>query len=390
MMLTEEVRNNQYIVDRVLYNNSRLNKNTVKRVLIIYDEGLFFIGDSFIMIDRFGLVKKFFPAASIEINCLNNKYLDFYRSFAANNPHFDDVFSLDYADIPFESYDVIICIAIREEMVVEVLSKKYDPQIVHQLQCSIFSFSKMLMVPRLDFRIVFPVYQELLDFYGQFMNEPYELYISDHERKWADKWLEKNKVKKHERIIILLDSSSKEYKLLDREVYFELLSYFLSTKHTRVLIFDENDTGKEDLYSEHLSNKQMAKMIFSKRQHIRKDLCILSSSYIKMIFGPCTGLMHCASGIYNHFVKKGEPVSNVPAMITYTGKWDSQFWWGNSPLVDCLVLRNIENKKKLCVLDHLDEDEKYYLDDRLECQEYTAAMLIDFISRRFAAARLNS
>ena len=131
-------------------------------------------------------------------------------------------------------------------------------------------------------------------------------------------------------------------------------------------------------------------MIVSKRQHIRKDLCILSSSYIKMIFGPCTGLMHCASGIYNHFVKKGEPVSDVPAMITYTGKWDSQFWWGNSPLVDCLVLRNIENKKKLCVLDHLDEDEKYYLDDRLECQEYTAAMLIDFISRRFAAARLNS
>jgi hypothetical protein len=52
-------------------------------------------------------------------------------------------------------------------------------------------------------------------------------------------------------------------------------------------------------------------------------------------------------------------------------------------------LREIANEKKLCTLGSLDEDEKYYLDDRLACQEYTATMLIDFISRRLAAGGLN-
>lgn len=96
MILTEEVRSNQYILDRLLYNNSRINKDKVQRVLMIYDEGKFFIGDTCIMFDRFGLCKKFFGAASIEINCLNHHLIGFYRSFAANNPNFDNVLGLDY------------------------------------------------------------------------------------------------------------------------------------------------------------------------------------------------------------------------------------------------------------------------------------------------------
>jgi hypothetical protein len=389
MILTEEVQSNQYILDKLLANNSCLNKDKVQRVLIIYDEGLFFVGDSFIMFDRFGLCKKFFGGASIEINCLNNKYIDHYRSFAANNPNFDNVFSLDYPDIPFENYDVIICVATGEEMIIDVLSKKYDPETTDQLQCAIFSFSKLLLVPRIDFKIIFPMYEELFHFYEQYVNEPYEMYISAHERNWADNWLETNKIKKRERLFILLDStSSKEYKLLRKEVYFGLLSYLLKIKHSRILIFDENGE-KEDFYREQLSKKQMDKIIFSRRQHFRKDLCILSSNYVKLIFGPCTGLMHCASGIYNHFIKNGAPAASAPAMITYTGKWDSQFWWGSSPLVDCLVLREIANKKKLCILGSMNEDEKYYLDDRLECNEYTTKMLIDFIGRRLTTGRLN-
>jgi hypothetical protein len=140
--------------------------------------------------------------------------------------------------------------------------------------------------------------------------------------------------------------------------------------------------GKELFYREWLGEKYMSRFIFSRGLTLREDLCLISSGYTKLVFGPCTGLLHCASGIYNNFRRHGLREAALPALIVYTGPWDAQFWWGKSPLVDCLLLPRMAADKQLAVLNDLDENEQRLFNNRLDCSEYTALMLTGYIDNK--------
>jgi hypothetical protein len=79
-------------------------------------------------------------------------------------------------------------------------------------------------------------------------------------------------------------------------------------------------------------------------------------------------------------------VKDAPLMITYTGKYrndeNALVWWGNSPLVVCLLLKNICGKPQMCLLNELTEEEKVNSRNVLSCKEYTSYMLISFIDAR--------
>jgi hypothetical protein len=149
------------------------------------------------------------------------------------------------------------------------------------------------------------------------------------------------------------------------------------------LVYDAEDVGKESFYEAWLDPELFDRMIFVSNLGLRKDLAILGSSYMKLLFGPCTGLIHCASGIYNHHVHNGMCGDDVPLMITYTGCYpktegNANKWWGDSPLVNCIMLKESNNVKRIRLLKELSEEERE-LNDSLACSEYTSDMLIDFI-----------
>jgi hypothetical protein len=96
-------------------------------------------------------------------------------------------------------------------------------------------------------------------------------------------------------------------------------------------------------------------------------------------------MMHCASGIYNHFVSQGMPAGSVPLMITYTGEYTNNpagayHWWGSSPLVKCLIIRmSGGGGVETVVLNDLPEWEKTAITGALLCEAYTPEQIIQYL-----------
>ncbi|PWV44508.1 glycosyltransferase family 9 protein [Chitinophaga sp. S165] len=376
------------LLERILENNQQLQVEHVKKILIIYEEKSFFIGDTCLLFNKLRYVRSFFPNAEVDINFLNKKNMRLYRPILENSPNFDNIRDDEWSDIPFEDYDMLLCITYKELLLLNFLYEKYRHQIRNrQFHLAVFSFSESILAKEPTAEYLFPDYEALREYtVSNSSKVPCELYITNEERMWADQWLESNGMKKGERLCILMDSASEKRKLLNIDVYFDFLAGILKQPNTKVLIFDEKNIGKETFYSEWLGKEAVKNVIFSKQLPFRQDLALISSSYTKMVFGPCTGLMHCASSIYNNLFRKGMPVAEIPLLITYTGEYLGErnsinVWWGNAPLVSCLILKERDNRKEIVLLKDLNPEERKKK-DALPCREYTAGMLINLLVTR--------
>jgi hypothetical protein len=366
-----------------------IQKRHISRVLIVQEQKSFYIGDSCVWFGKLKHVKEFFRNASMDlafVNSHNHKHID---SLLKNNPSVDNVYMSNWEHISFDEYDLVLLISFNEEGALEFIHNKYGEAIAAgTFRPIIFSLSQLVMAPVEQGRYVFPVCPGLKEFADPL---PGELYLSQEEQEWGDEWLHRHGLQHGERLFVLLDSTSRNQKLLKMNVYFEFLSFILNQKNIKCLVFDEQNMGKEEFYSAWLGPRLMQKMIFSKGLKLRQDLCLIGSSHTGMVFGPCTGLMHCASSIFNNYVSNGMPVEEAPLMVVYTGQYigselNAQKWWGQSPLVSCLMIKQKINRQELLLLGSLSETKKQ-LNDSLPCTEFTAEMLINFVNSRLKTRR---
>lgn len=372
------------------YSNSTASRGTGK-TLVLYEERVFYIGDNCIKLDKIGLCKTFFNSQVLDIN-FRSAYFPAYKAILEQHPYFDGVMALPYDEIEFSSYDQIVVISYEEERLLLYLQNRYaDLFEKNEFYTKIYSASRYIIDPENDEDIVFPQNQEMSDYVlVEHKNKPTELLITDEERSWANNWLRENGLRENDRLIVMLDSTSRRDKLVKIDTYFTILEHLMAD-NTKVLVFDEK-SAKEPFYRAYLNDDALFdKMIFSKGQTLRRDLSLLASDYIELILGPCTGLMHCASGIFNCDVARGKPLDKVPLIVTYTGKYFTKTnfrandWWGTSPLVNCLILQETDGQKEMKLLKHCTEEEKNNNDNKLVCEEYTAEMIIGFIENEMAA-----
>ncbi|NSL91001.1 hypothetical protein ECE50_029520 [Chitinophaga sp. Mgbs1] len=360
--------------------------NDLRKVLVLYEEKTTLLGDSCIKSDKFRYFKSFLQAEEIHINFTNRQNQKFYEGLLQNNPYLQSVTSLPWEAIPFHEFDAVICIAYNEDRFLEFLHQRYGEAIAAgRMKLPVFSMSRHILRPEEDGVYIFPENAALFEY----MKTPRlgELYISKEERAWADQWLESQGMEKDEQLFIMLDSSAVRSKLLPMDVFFDLLKQVLQADRIKVLIFDEQGIGKEAFYREWLGDDAMKKLIFSSRLTLRQDLCLIGSGYTRTVFGPCTGLMHCASGIFNHYLANGMDPAKKPLLLVYTGwygkeRYDINLWWENAPLVNCLLLKERNNIREIVLLSELNAAEKQ-AEDNLPCTDYTAEMLKGFLAERF-------
>ena len=381
------MENNNLLLQHILACNEKCEKENVKNILILYDERVCFIGDSCMRFDMLEIFKSFFKNARVQLNWQNVTYNDIYFAILKNNPYIDEMSNHDWQDINFRLFDVIICINYKESYLLEILTNRYESSInYNHCKTAIFSMSSLaLNLTNKSVTTVFPNHNELTEFVNQYPHTP-QVYISNEEKEWANQTLKMYGLEEDEQLVILLDSSSSRAKLLKMDVYFKVLEHILSMNKTKILIFDEKGLGKKLLYKEWLTKEQAGKIIFTTNLNLRQALCIMSSNYTKLILGPCTGLLHCASGIYNTFVRNSMKTDDVPVMITYTGKYEREddnanLWWGTSPLVNCLILRKTATGKEVKMLSELSDQEKQESKNILPCSEYTSAIIIDYLKK---------
>lgn len=373
------------ILDNIYYSNNTLQKDKAKKVLIIYDEKVLFIGDTCIKFGMMGLFKSFFPNALIDINWRNSKFSEVYEALLQGNPFVNRMTNQDSSSIDFSYYDVVLIISFDEEHLLNLLDQNYQ-LLTNRFPWSTAFFSLSGIGLNLTTRKVelcFPEYTELMQFAHQYPHRP-QLFISEAERQWGTEWLEAHGVRRGEKLFIISDSCSSPFKLASTETYCELITFLSEIEDTRILLYDENLIGKDFFYSQRLSSKTLSKMIFAKALGLRRDLRLLASPYTKLVLGPCTGLLHCASGIYNELVKNSIHQDNVPQLITYTGTYEgdwnnAQLWWASSPLVQCLLLKKKVENKEIVLLHELSEKEKISKENLLSSQEYTSGLFINYL-----------
>lgn len=371
---------------KILANNNRLDPADVKNVLILYEEEKIFIGDTLLRFDQLRICKLFFRNAAIDLSTEKEKNAGIYNSLLKGNPVVRKSVCQPWSAIEFNGYDVVIAITYEEKRLMKLLQDKYA---VEGFRSCVFSSTVPVLITRTDDSIVFPMYPELSEFAEEHMGkEPPRIYLSQDDRESAGKWLREKGLQPGEELYVILDSTTTRDKMLTITEYEKLLGYLLQKPDARLLIFDEKKIGKAAFYTEWLGKDKASRIIFSEGLSFRDDLALLSASQVKLILGPCTGLLHCAAAIYTHFLDKGMPPGAVPLMITYTGRYQDDYrkenktafyWWGNSPLVSCLVLKEKEGIPVVSLLQELSSREQMRTDDLLKCTSYTAGMITKFI-----------
>ncbi len=381
------MKDTRITLKKIIYNNAYLGKEHVKRILILYEERVSHLGDFYINANKLRIINSFFSYANIEVIFKYKEDEKIYNSLLKNIPYLNTYYSLSREQIELKKYQVVFCISRDEEGLLKFLHERYGNEINNdRCRLSVFSISNLFVRPGENCQFIFPFYRDL----GKnehVLKLPGEVYLDEEERKWGEDWLLANGLKENEQLYVLLDAASRKDKLLNLAVYFEYVTHLLSRENVRILNFDEKDLGKEEFYREWLPHEQVDKIIFSKGLGLREALCIIGARYTRLVFGPCTGLMHCASGIYNNYVRNGMDVTNVPLLITYTGYYypeegNAYSFWGSSPLVNCLLLNNKNGKPELITLSDVSDEEKKKKNS-LPCNEYSADMLIGFTDSLF-------
>jgi len=375
-------------LSRILHNCRNLSPESVKNILIIYDERAGYLGDFCMRFDKVRYMKQFFTNASIRLNYAFTKDRNFINSLFCHDPYLDSISHSSWDEIDFNAYEVVLIASNYQLKLLTYLQARYrNMAISGQFRTAVYSASEMVLLHTLAQDFKFPVCERLQDFIWRIPNKTGEICVTEDEQEWAGRWLEAQGLQPHERLVIFLDSTSYEQKLVDAGVYFDIVGNMLSRKDIRVLVFDESGIGKEQYYREKLGDKKMKRMIFSSGQTLRQDLSIIASRYTCVVFGPCSGLLHCASSIYNYYVNNGiRSRFAVPSLIVYTGQYpgsmvNAHTWWGMSPLVDALLLREVKKKKTLVLLSSLEGDEKN-TKDVLPSKDYPAQLIIDFIDKK--------
>ncbi len=381
-----QTENQRQTLKRILHNNKQLNIAGVKQVLILHEEELTNIGDWVLRFDHLKYLRGFLPNAGITINFTAQDANGLANALLKNNPHLHAVTAMKWQEIDFEQFDFIVSVSYDEPAILAYLDERYGSAIrSSQFNICVFTMSHYMIKQKEGIKPIFAISTEL-SIYADKMKTPVELFMNREEQQRADAWLREKGLKENEQLFIILDSTTSRDKMLSIPVYFEWLMNLLKRENVKVLNYDEMSIGKEKFYSEILGSKLMEKIIFSKGLPLRQAICLLGSRQTKLVFGPCTGLMHCASGIYNNFVSNGLDKSTAPVLITYTGKYSPDegnvyLWWNNAPLMNVLVLRNRNNSKTMLLMDNLNDVEKV-TNDELPCAEYTAQILTAFVNQR--------
>ncbi len=372
-------------LNQIIQNNKKLIKRDDFNVLLLDMGKMYFIGDCCFRFNKIKYIENVIGNCNLTLCYSNpsNKWL--YQAILKNHPFISKIKNKQWDEIDFESYDIIVIISNDEESFWDYFRNRYRHLFkLDTFKIMIFSISKLTLKESDVEHTVFPTIPGLEN--GMDDLGPGELYIDKNEVGFANKWLKLQGLKPDEKLFIIVDSASERRKLLKINVYFEILSQLLSRPKIKLLVFDERNIGKDQFYRAWLGDELVSRIIFSKGFSLRANLALISSDNIALIFGPCTGIMHCASSIYNNFTANNSTSYKPPLMVVYTGKpgkgnKNSDYWWGTSPLIDCLLLRKQGMKKQIISLDKIAKKDRSDI-VKLSCTEYSSKQILEYLDSK--------
>jgi hypothetical protein len=364
----------------ILHNLAALSKTSNKKqysnVLILDDyKRNFFIGDSTFW---FRCIRKVLQCcttdAKITISCKDSTKCAILDTLYAPTGNGKLLFSdNNWEQTDYSAYDLIL--------VETDLMPKFLRHIKPYYSADLTATSVYTMTPFINSPASNIICLSSLDFFNYHVcpetAETNEIVITDLERIEALRWLDCNHVSPNDNLVIILNGSSADQKVIQPEVLVGFIHWLILEKNTKVLLFDTE-------IRKALSSSCAGRVLFAEQLGIRKDLAILTSERTSAVIGPCTGMFHLANGVFTYLINRQRvDPHKVPLMLVYTGKqdFDDEYtpwrWWKDS-LIDCAILvKNDAGKHTLIPLEQCPADYRIFREISVSPREITCDLLID-------------
>ncbi len=332
----------QFIKKQLLKNylkkqSKKFNREKMNSVLIFFDFETFFVGGALRHTSQFRLLQQFFPNAEIHFTSSDSRVVE----LALNSPELRSLELKQYKEVPYDEYDCVVFLSERETEIANHIVSKYYKLFSRKIDTIMFSISSFSYAE--DVKVFFPV---LLELVGMKFDQDIRLdchknkvHLSKEEIDWANTYLAEKGVKKDDMLVIINDSSALDGKVIKEGEFINLIKLILEKQDTKILIYDVKNVGKRSHFKEYLNEEMLDRILFVAETSLREDISLMAGNNVKAIIGPCTGMMHCASGIYN--VSKDK---KAPLILVYKGNFEdmgsaygTNYWWGKNDLVDCVL-----------------------------------------------------
>lgn len=393
-------------VERIISLNAELLSKEHKNLLFLDDQrSESYIGDICIWMHLMeSQFIKWFEGARITINWqsksnyeiandVTQQALD--RNVSFTNEHWDD--------IDFNQYDLVLCNNyIAGKLLFYVNNNRLDKTSVYYYGSAYYGDEQQTASSRWDFKCYLGskmanrnLLEESLTFVRQVRYyRGVELVISDEERGWADQWLRDKGVLEYEKVIVLPDAASRSEKYLNFEEYVKVVQTFTDHPDRKVLLFDENRSGKQLRLRQALGDERMQQVIVAEGTSLRETMRLLSSRFVQAVIGPCTGVLHLAGGIYYHFQnQKRVPDHEQPVLLTYVGlqsdlRWNPWFWWGKTTVHCVLFVKDTNGNQRLKKLRECSKALEVLRKESVRVADASAELLIAYIRDHYGHKHL--
>jgi hypothetical protein len=327
------------------------------------------IGDCIVRMSHIKWLQWYFPHAVIHVNSPSK----IFTILSKNIPSIEKTTHLPIEEIEYDDYEMVLLIVEARSLyyagINEYVERKGDvdfavytllePEENGELKLAIPP------LPELEGGLPDPLMKDI---------SRREITVSEEEMLAGKRFLDQY-VGKDEKLIIFLTNSSAFNKTLKMSVNIELIDYFASLPGRRLILLDP-DNDREFIFRS--LGAKLENTLFLKGKSLRETFAFMADERVELIFGPCTGLMHAASGIYNSLLARGLRTT-LPHMLVYTGLYyeisHAMDWWQGS-LVKCLILRRGKYaQKKIQLLEDMDRTEFLFQQNILPTSEYTASLI---------------
>lgn len=383
------------LLKSLVHKNFSSKNRKIKKILFLDDHRRkFYIGDSYVWLMNIrSNVFNLFPDALLTVNCQdNNRYKALDRIFAESWEAIGFE-NMNWNDINFKQYDLILY---HNDLTIKFLSYVYSHH--SEKFHSAYIYSLFDTHSELSRRIPAWSYNRLYE-EKVVKNNPFtiirnkkkhsELSLSDSERRWADDWLRSKGLDDNSQLAVFIINTSKEEKMLQRNVQIQLLKELVLKYRMKVLIYDDKSEDLQEEFARCLPDEVHNELVYASDLGIRGDLRLMSSPFVRLIISPCTGLMHLANGIYTCLLNRKMMLkSELPLLLVYAGnlkgvtdEYHPREWWANT-LVKCIVLiRDDEGRKVVRDIFGVAKDVDEFNKVALPVKEFDCELILEYMER---------
>ncbi|WDF77674.1 hypothetical protein PQ469_27680 [Mucilaginibacter sp. KACC 22773] len=385
------------LIETIVGLNTARSGENFKRILLLDDQSRkFYIGDTYFWLQNIRKnILSAYPAAVVIINCRSQEKIGKIKSIFSDD--FDQRISIinrSLEELNFHDFDLVLC---ENDSVINLFSYIVATNNRFFEQVSLYSYVNTFIkqvseYSTLNYKYLYDKRMAGADPIALILQNKRdaEIKLSEIEKNWAADWLVENGLKPGEILNVLVFNSSAGTKMLTEAMAIELIRVFGSKGHNKILLFDEEKQNLSLRLRSVLQENVWGKIMVFEGRGLRQAMGLMAHSQVKLIMGPCTGIMHLANGIYQHKLNKKEiKKAQLPALIVYTGNWKElqryyhpKHWWTGT-LIRCIVYSHSidvpEGTFKDLAL--FDDEVESYCNQSLPLQQITISVFTSYFER---------